>query len=59
VEGASPLLLSLRSHSSRADLSTLLQTMKEVDKGQEAELSDLVDVLGSWGASGGLDVDMS
>ncbi|GAA5901433.1 hypothetical protein JCM8208_001802 [Rhodotorula glutinis] len=35
------------------------KTMKEVDKGQEAELSDLVDVLGSWGASGGLDVDMS
>ncbi|GJN88472.1 hypothetical protein Rhopal_001438-T1 [Rhodotorula paludigena] len=35
------------------------RTMKEVDKGQEAELSDLVDVLGAWGASGGLDVDMS
>ncbi|BGP22907.1 leucine-rich repeat extensin-like protein 5 [Rhodotorula toruloides] len=35
------------------------KTMKEVDKGQEAELSDLVDVLGSWGASGGLDVEMS
>lgn len=33
--------------------------MKEVDKGQEAELSDLVDVLGSWGSSGGLDVEMS
>ncbi|GAA5888171.1 hypothetical protein JCM6882_000308 [Rhodosporidiobolus microsporus] len=29
------------------------KTMKEVDKGQEAELSDLVDVLGSWGGSGG------
>jgi hypothetical protein len=27
--------------------------MKEVDKGQEAELSDLVDVLGSWGGGGG------
>lgn len=36
------------------------RVMKEVDKGQEAELSDLVDVLGSWGgASGGLDVEMS
>ncbi|GAA5947360.1 hypothetical protein JCM3765_001639 [Sporobolomyces pararoseus] len=35
------------------------QTMKEVDKGQEAELSDLVDVLGSWGSGGGLDVEMS
>lgn len=38
------------------------RVMKEVDKGQEAELSDLVDVLGSWGATGGLsgnDVDMS
>jgi len=35
------------------------RTMKEVDKGQEAELSDLVDVLGSWGSSGGLDVEMS
>lgn len=35
------------------------RTMKEVDKGQEAELSDLVDVLGSWGSAGGLDVDMS
>ncbi|GAA6006491.1 hypothetical protein JCM11491_004982 [Sporobolomyces phaffii] len=35
------------------------QTMKEVDKGQEAELSDLVDVLGSWGAGGGLDVEMN
>lgn len=36
------------------------RVMKEVDKGQEAELSDLVDVLGSWGgASGGQDVEMS
>ncbi|GAA6062010.1 hypothetical protein JCM10212_006085 [Sporobolomyces blumeae] len=35
------------------------RTMKEVDKGQEAELSDLVDVLGSWGAGGGLDTEMS
>jgi hypothetical protein len=35
------------------------QTMKEVDKGQEAELSDLVDVLGNWGSGGGLDVEMS
>ena len=38
------------------------RVMKEVDKGQEAELSDLVDVLGSWGATSGLggnDVDMS
>lgn len=38
------------------------RVMKEVDKGQEAELSDLVDVLGSWGATGGLgakDVEMS
>ncbi|GAA5862190.1 hypothetical protein JCM8547_007767 [Rhodosporidiobolus lusitaniae] len=34
------------------------KTMKEVDKGQEAELSDLVDVLGSWGGSGGGDVSM-
>lgn len=33
--------------------------MKEVDKGQEAELSDLVDVLGAWGSSGGLEVEMS
>lgn len=33
--------------------------MKEVDKGQEADLSDLVDVLGSWGSGGGLDVEMS
>lgn len=36
--------------------------MKEVDKGQEAELSDLVDVLGAWGSSGGgggLDAEMS
>ncbi|BGP13909.1 hypothetical protein JCM10213_002551 [Rhodosporidiobolus nylandii] len=31
------------------------KTMKEVDKGQEAELSDLVDVLGSWGGSSGGD----
>ncbi|KAK4058944.1 hypothetical protein OIO90_000390 [Microbotryomycetes sp. JL221] len=29
------------------------RVMKEVDKGQEAELSDLVDVLGSWGATTG------
>ncbi|GAA5833244.1 hypothetical protein JCM11251_005184 [Rhodosporidiobolus azoricus] len=35
------------------------KTMKEVDKGQEAELSDLVDVLGSWGAGGGSDSMMS
>ncbi|POY76672.1 hypothetical protein BMF94_0264 [Rhodotorula taiwanensis] len=35
------------------------RTMKEVDKGQEAELSDLVDVLGAWGSSGGLEVEMS
>ncbi|KAM0792223.1 hypothetical protein ACM66B_004919 [Microbotryomycetes sp. NB124-2] len=30
------------------------RVMKEVDKGQEAELSDLVDVLGSWGATSGV-----
>ncbi|GAA5978835.1 hypothetical protein JCM11641_003579 [Rhodosporidiobolus odoratus] len=35
------------------------KVMKEVDKGQEAELSDLVDVLGSWGGSGGGDSMMS
>jgi hypothetical protein len=33
------------------------RVMKEVDKGQEAELSELVDVLGSWGSSA--DVEMS
>ncbi|CEQ39898.1 hypothetical protein JCM21900_005568 [Sporobolomyces salmonicolor] len=41
------------------DLLAEWRTMKEVDKGQEAELSDLVDVLGSWGSGGGLDVEMS
>lgn len=35
------------------------RVMKEVDKGQEEELSELVDVLGSWGGAGGGDVEMS
>lgn len=36
------------------------KVMKEVDKAQADELSELSDVLGSWGgASGGADVDMS
>ncbi|KAL8278012.1 hypothetical protein RQP46_009644 [Phenoliferia psychrophenolica] len=36
------------------------RVMKEVDKGSQDELSELADMMGSWGgASGGLDVEMS